>query len=239
MTVGHPVSRTVSRRRVLAGGLAAAGLLLAGTACAPRETTFAAEGTQPLPIPPLDEGTLTAGTRRFGLEAQTGTSRLVTGRAGVVTQTMGYNGTLLGPTLRARRGERIRVDIRNSLDEVTTVHWHGMHLPAAMDGGPHTPIAAGQRFRAEWELDQPAATLWYHPHPHGETERQVLMGLAGLFIIDDDAALEAGLPDQYGVNDIPLVLQDRFLDAEGQVRLDTGDGVLGTVGNTLTANVSI
>lgn len=232
MTAGRPVSR----RQVLAGGLAAAGLALAGTGCAPRESRFTAVGTRPLPIPPLDEGALADGTRRFSLQAQTGTSRLVTGRADVVTATMGYNGALLGPTLRARRGEHIRVDIHNGLDELTTVHWHGMHLPAAMDGGPHTTIAPGQRFRAEWDLDQPAATLWYHPHPHGETERQVLLGLAGLFIIDDDAAQGTGLPDEYGVNDLPLVLQDRFLDAEGEVRTDTGDGALGTVGNTLTAN---
>ena len=148
---------------------------------------------------------------------------------------MGYNGAFLGPTLRARRGEHLSVNIRNDLAVPTTLHWHGMHLPAAMDGGPHTPIAAGDGI-AEWVLDQPAATLWYHPHPHGETEKQVLAGLAGLFIVDDDASVESGLPSEYGVDDIPLVLQDRFLDSNGRIQLVEGDNALGTIGDTLLAN---
>ena len=92
------------------------------------------------------------------------------------TPTLGYNGSYLGPTLVAERGERVRVDVTNGLDEATTVHWHGMHLPAAMDGGPHSPIAPGETWYPEWTIDQPAATLWYHPHLHGETERRSTPG---------------------------------------------------------------
>lgn len=149
---------------------------------------------------------------------------------------MGYNGASLGPTLRARQGELVRVEVRNDLAETTTLHWHGMHLPAAMDGGPHTPIAAGRTRTAEWQLRQPAATLWYHPHPHGQTEAQVLNGLAGLFIVDDDASLRSGLPSEYGVDDLPLILQDRFLDATGRIVRVEGDNALGTIGGTLLAN---
>lgn len=65
------------------------------------------------------------------------------------------------------------------------MHWRGMHLPMRMDGGPHQMIARGQDWSPTWEIDQPAATLWYHPHPHGETRDHVNRGLAGMFILDD------------------------------------------------------
>jgi FtsP/CotA-like multicopper oxidase with cupredoxin domain len=56
-----------------------------------------------------------------------------------------------------------------------------------MDGGPHQMIQPGESWHPTWTVDQPAATLWYHPHPHGETERHVYRGLAGLFLLDDPA----------------------------------------------------
>lgn len=227
----------ISRRGLLVGsGLLGAGAALALAGCTPRQTTFRPTATAPLPVPPLAPSELAGGTRRFALTAAAGESNLVAGRPDVRTPTMGYDGAILGPTLRARRGERISVEIRNDLDEPTTLHWHGMHLPPAMDGGPHTPIAAGASTTAEWELRQPAATLWYHPHPHGDTEAQVLAGLAGVFIVDDEVSDASGLPHDYGVDDIPLVLQDRFLDPEGRIVRAEGENALGTIGDTLLAN---
>ena len=80
-----------------------------------------------------------------------------------------------------------RVEVVNELLEETTLHWHGMELPGAADGGPHAPVAPGGTVWPSWTVAQPAATLWYHPHPHGTTTRQVLRGLAGVFLVDDDA----------------------------------------------------
>src|SRR5689334_6639736 len=135
-----------------------------------------------LAIPPLAESHLDgAGRRVFDLNAQAGTTDLGHGK----TRTLGFNGSYLGPTLRATRGEQVLVNIHNGLSRDTTVHWHGMHLPARMDGGPHQPIAPGATWSPQWKVDQPAATLWYHPHPDGATEDQVYQGLAGLFIVDD------------------------------------------------------
>lgn len=229
--------REATRRQFLiASGLVGAGVTLTLAGCTPIQTTFPPSGTTPLPVPPLAPSELVDGVRRFALTAAAGESRLIAGRPDVRTTTMGYNGAFLGPTLRAQRGEYVSVDIRNDLTEPTTLHWHGMHLPAIMDGGPHTPIAAGHSSTAQWELKQPAATLWFHPHPHGQTEAQVLAGLAGIFIIDDDASLASGLPQTYGIDDLPLVLQDRFLDAEGRIILVDGDNALGTIGGTLLAN---
>ncbi len=125
---------------------------------------------------------------------------------------MGFNGSHLGPTLRAKRGERVAVRVRNALDEASSVHWHGMHLPAAMDGGPHQTVAAGSTWTPRWTVDQPAATLWYHPHPHGATERHVRRGPAGMFLLDDEDSERLKLPKTYGVDDLPVMVQDVTFD---------------------------
>src|SRR4051794_1517734 len=100
-----------------------------------------------LQVPPLAASTVDgAGRRVFDLRAQAGDSDLGHG----TTRTWGYNGAYLGPTLRAKRGEQVVVNVRNGLGEPTTVHWHGMHLPARVDGGPHHPIPAGGAYQAAW-----------------------------------------------------------------------------------------
>jgi blue copper oxidase len=134
-----------------------------------------------LKIPPLLEPRLDgAGRKVFDLRLQAGTSEFVAGRR---TETWGANGSYLGPTVRVARGDKIVMNVRNDLAEPTTIHWHGMHLPAADDGGPHQPIQPGSTWTPTWRINQSAATLWYHPHPHGATEDHVYRGLAGLFLI--------------------------------------------------------
>lgn len=181
--------------------------------------------TNELAVPPLAESTLSKdGTRVFDLEMRTGQKEFTSGRK---TPTWGFNGDYLGPTLRAKRGERVRVNVRNALDEASTVHWHGMHLPAAMDGGPHQMVQPGGSWQPHWTIDQPAATLWYHPHPHGATEKHVQRGLAGMFILDDDQAAELPLPTTYGVDDLPVIVQDVAFDG---AKFDHGPTSLETVG---------
>ncbi len=187
----------------------------------------------PLPIPPLADSEVVDGVRVFSLTAGEGQSEFVDG---VTTPTWGFNGDFLGPTLRAQRGEKVAVKVTNELDETTTVHWHGMHLPAAMDGGPHQPIEAGGTWRPQWRIDQPAATLWYHPHPHGATEEHVMRGLAGMFILDDERSGASGLPSQYGVDDIPLIVQDKRLDSEGEFDLDSEGNEIGLLGDMVLVN---
>ena len=120
---------------------------------------------------------------------------------------------------------------------MTTVHWHGMHLPAAADGGPHQPIEPGDTWTPSWEIDQPAATLWYHPHPHGETADHVYRGVAGLFLLDDPETSGLALPDDYGVDDIPVIIQDKRLHDDGS--LDFSEGLIsptGLLGGTILIN---
>ncbi|HLT82680.1 MAG TPA: multicopper oxidase domain-containing protein [Phototrophicaceae bacterium] len=191
---------------------------------------------EPLAIPPLADSVVDEdGTRVFQLTAQAGSTSF---RDGVETETWGFNGDFLGPTLRARRGEQVAVEVTNTLGESTSVHWHGMHLPPEMDGGPHQEIEAGGTWRPTWLVDQPAATLWYHPHPHGRTEKHVYLGMSGMFILDDDQADAAGLPDEYGVDDIPVIVQDKSFTADGQLTLDS-KVPSGVVGETLMVNGTV
>ncbi|WP_182360064.1 multicopper oxidase family protein [Tomitella gaofuii] len=239
----------ITRRSLLRGagglvGIAAVGSVLAG--CGQESSPVAGEGAgggdggggrggdarRALPVPPLLDPRIVDGVSVFSLVAMAGSSEI---RPGVPTPTWGYNGSMLGPTLRARRGDRVRVEVRNSLPEMTTTHWHGMHLPAKMDGGPHQPIAPGGTWSPEWRVDQQAATLWYHPHPHGVTGKHVYRGLAGLFLVDDADADALDLPRDYGVDDIPLIVQDRRFHDDGTLdETDLPD--MGLLGDTPVVN---
>ena len=157
---------------------------------------------------------------------------------GKKTETYGYNGSYLGPVIRVRKGEEIDITLRNQLNEPTTVHWHGLRVDGVMDGGPHYPIAAGKMRNVRFRVEQPAATLWYHPHPHGKTGEQVYKDLAGLFLVDDEISEALPLPKEYGINDIPLIIQDKRFTENGKLLYKTHmmDVVRGMMGNVLVVN---
>ncbi len=126
-------------------------------------------------------------------------------------------GSYLGPIIRVRTGQRVRVTFINDLpesDQSSIIHWHGMHLPAAMDGQPQHAVPPGGRYVYEFTVADRAGTYWFHPHPHGQISRQVLMGLAGLFIVSDMEEQTVELPT--GAQDLPLVIQDRSFDSQNQ-----------------------
>jgi bilirubin oxidase len=129
---------------------------------------------------------------------------------GATTKTYGFNGEKLwGPTLIFNQGDTVELHVNNALDEPTTVHWHGFHIPAVMDGGPHQSIAAGGKWSPSFQVMNNAGTFWYHTHPHGATQKQLTMGAGGLIIIRDPVEAKLALPRTYGVDDIPLVLTSR------------------------------
>ncbi len=145
--------------------------------------------------------------------------------------------TYLGPILHLRRGQRVRIRFTNDIPEETIVHWHGLHVPAAMDGHPRYVIRRGETYLYEFEVRNRAGTYWYHPHPHGRTGPQVYMGLAGLLFVTDDEEEALNLPE--GEFDIPLVLQDRTFDSRGQfLYLPNGpmDRMMGFLGDTILVN---
>ena len=146
-------------------------------------------------------------------------------------------GSYLGPTLRLRKGQKVRIHFSNELPEASILHWHGLHVPAAMDGHPQYAVGNGETYVYEFEILNRAGTYWYHPHPHGRTGPQVYAGMAGFLLVADEEEEAASLPD--GEYDIPLVLQDRRFDNNGQlVYLGNGmmDQMMGFLGDQLLVN---
>ncbi len=129
------------------------------------------------------------------------------------TITGGINGNFWGPTLIFRQGDTVHMNVQSYMNDSTTLHWHGMHLPAVMDGGPHQIIPPGTLWQPYWQVKNQAATFWYHPHLHTMSEQQMTMGLGGFIIVRDAAEAALALPRTYGVDDIPLALTSRSFDA--------------------------
>jgi FtsP/CotA-like multicopper oxidase with cupredoxin domain len=190
--------------------------LLAGAALAPR---VVAAGVRP--------GRLRLSAKRQAL----------VGAGNPATDVWAYNGAVPGPELRFRQGERLRIEVENALPVDTTVHFHGIRLPNAMDGVPHltqAPIkAGGGRFVYEFDLPD-AGTYWYHPHL-GSPE-QVGRGLYGALVIEER---EPPAVDR----DLVWVLSDWRLDREARIRDDFMSFMdashAGRIGNTVTVNGAI
>ncbi|MFT8313014.1 MAG: multicopper oxidase domain-containing protein [Clostridium sp.] len=190
-----------------------------------------------LPIPKVLEDTNPdPNVADFTLNAQEGTTSFFNGKE---TNTYGYNGNYLGPVIRVNRGEEVNINVNNKLKESTTVHWHGLNVNGDIDGGPHQPIAAGSQWNVKFNVDQPAATLWFHPHVDKKTSIQVYKGLAGLIYVDDEVSNKLNIPKDYGVNDIPLVIQDKTFDDNGNIFYSQRKSVDGALGDTILVNGAV
>ncbi len=154
------------------------------------------------------------------------------------TPTLGYNGNYLGPVIKVSAGEEVRMHVKNELEMTTSVHWHGLIVPGSADGGPHQVIQPGATWEPSFTINQPASTLWFHPHVIGSTATQVYYGLAGMIITEDENSKRLNLPDDYGINDIPLIIQDRSFSTDGAfVYFD--NMMDGAVGNFILVNGKI
>ena len=142
-------------------------------------------------------------------------------RASTITSTAGpwtqgfaveHRGTrFVNPTLVFKRGERVRIDLENALEEPTIVHWHGLAVDTHNDGAAVPPVAPGERYSYAFDVRDRGSLYWYHPHPHGLTAGQAYRGMFGLIEVEDDdeRALRAALELVPGRSEIPLILQDR------------------------------
>ncbi|MGH6661906.1 MAG: multicopper oxidase family protein, partial [Rhodospirillales bacterium] len=164
--------------------------------------------------------------------AKPGETRLV-GEGRPPTAVWSYNGAVPGPEIRVRQGERLRVAVENRLAEETTVHWHGLRVPNAMDGVPHLtqkPIAPGETFVYEFDVPD-AGTYWYHPHQR--SFEQVGRGLYGPLIVEERNPPRVD-------RDVTWVLDDWRLLPTAQISGDFGNmhdvSHNGRVGNTVTIN---
>ena len=217
----------LSRRELLSG---AAALAMFGGISA----TWSARATErlALPIPPELKANAEG---EIALRAEPGQRQFL---PGLTTPTSGINGPYLGPAIRMRRGEKAVMRVTNGIEDDITMHWHGLKIPGTEDGSPYSVIKPGTTWSPTLSIEQPAATCWFHPHFYPTTAEQVIMGLAGLFLIDDEESDELGLPSQWGVDDIPLILQDRRFNADGTFfhRFNMMAITTGYVGDTMLIN---
>jgi FtsP/CotA-like multicopper oxidase with cupredoxin domain len=149
------------------------------------------------------------------------------------TDVWAFNGRVPGPEIRVRQGARVRIRVENRLPEETTVHWHGIRVPNAMDGVPHLtqkPIAPGETFDYEFACPD-AGTYWYHPHQR--SHEQVGRGLSGAFIVEEAVPVAVD-------RDVTWVLDDWRLLPDASISGDFGNmhdvSHNGRVGNTVTIN---
>ena len=148
---------------------------------------------------------------------------------GIYTQTAGINGAILAPTLIINQGDNVNISLQNNLTDTTTMHWHGVHLPSVMDGGPHTTIPPGTTWNPMWTAMDLASTMWYHPHLHHKTYKHIMMGIAGMIINKDNVESALALPRTYGVDDIPLALQTKVMTSNYQINTDMNERNMDTM----------
>jgi FtsP/CotA-like multicopper oxidase with cupredoxin domain len=220
----------LTRRQLAIGAAAMTSASIIGRRIA---KTRAAHFSTPLPIPRLIDAAKQGNA--VSLKIAAGRHAFVEGKP---ARTYGYSAPILGPVVRMRRGDKIEMTVENALDTVTTVHWHGLLVPGDCDGGPQELIHPGDHWRPVLKIDQPAATLWFHPHPHRDTARQIYMGLTGMIIVDDGTDARIGLPRTFGIDDLPLILQDRSFASDGSIEYATDglDIVYGARGDTVIVN---
>lgn len=199
-------------------------------------TTTATPTYNPLVIPDTLKGS------NFNLALSQTTKQF---RSGAATTTYRYNSALFwGPTLIMNKGDLVQLNVTNNLIDTTTTHWHGFHIPAIMDGGPHQTIPPGTTWSPMFYVQNEAATYWYHPHLHEKTQEQLTRGAGGMIIIRDAQEAALALPRTYGVDDLPLALTSRRFLATGPnanqfVTVNSAYGDYMLVNGTLNPQVTL
>lgn len=177
MRLFPPVSAVLAAISVLSVGRLAASQHVHPPAAASPATVVAAPVGPPVlqnvsALPHTVEVTITASPTLLSLVP------------GASTSAYAYNGRVPGPLLEAHEGDKVIVHFINNLPEISTIHWHGLHIPVTSDGSPYHPVAPSAKRDYVFTL-QPgsAGTYWYHPHPHETTGGQIARGLYGAFIV--------------------------------------------------------
>lgn len=190
-----------------------------------------AEGQPLRQLPRLANEAGAPGVFKASLAAEPATAMLA---EGVETPILAYNGTSPGPLIEVTEGDRVEIEFSNRIPgEESTIHWHGMPVPAEQDGNPMDPVVSGRKRTYAFALPEgSAASYWYHPHPHGKTADQVYKGLAGVFLVK---AKDDPIPAAYG--DTVLMFTDLRLGADGTIPDNTMvDLMNGRVGDHVLVN---
>ncbi|HAM12369.1 MAG: multicopper oxidase family protein [Microbacterium sp.] len=190
------MSGDITRRQALTLGAIGAGVLVIGAtgaglsalqsespALAPNPTGTEGAGGQGWNEPSVVASS--AGALELDLTAAP--ADIVVG--GATATMLAYNGTVPGPTIHLRPGDRFRVRLRNALADPTNLHTHGLMVSAAGSGdNPFVRVGPGESFDYEFVLpaDHPPGVFWYHPHHHGMVADQLFAGLYGAIVVDDE-----------------------------------------------------
>jgi len=165
-------------------------------------------------IPTLNKGSNVDGVIHYDISIKSSTYEFF---KGINTKTYGMNSNYLAETIYMKNKSKVSINYTNNLNEIVAIHGHGMHVPANMDGGPHQKISPNSKWSAQYTVNQKACTNWYHAHLKGKTSEHVYKGLAGLIIIEDSESMALDLPKTYGVDDIPLILQEKNFTNSGEI----------------------
>ncbi|SFH65350.1 multicopper oxidase family protein [Pisciglobus halotolerans] len=191
---------------------------------------------QDLPIPALLEPVSQSEEKvHYHITAQEGETEYF---PGIKSPSKGYNGNVLGPVMRLRKGQEVTITTENQLEQPATYHWHGLMLPAEADGGPMRVVEPHSQTDVHFDVKNEAATCWFHPHTYLLSPEQLYQGLAGLIYIEDENSdqLKKHLPHEHGVDDIPLIVQDRYFVEDGVVDYEQVFSIDGTRGDHLLLN---
>jgi FtsP/CotA-like multicopper oxidase with cupredoxin domain len=216
--------RTFIKRTAQAGIVAAAGTelvsLFAKTSAKQNPLVL-----QPLQIPAIISG--------GDLALAPGTYKIY---PGIDTNVLMINNSFIAPTIKVKKGDTFTAKVHNNLTEDSLLHWHGVHAPSVMAGHPKNAVAPGASYDVSFPIIQRASTNFYHAHPDMNTGKEVYMGIAGFYIIEDDDEKALGLPA--GDYDIPLMIQDKRFDANKQLIYAPNnlDMLSGWLGDTILVN---
>lgn len=150
--------------------------------------------------------------------------------------------TYVNPILHLSKGDTLTATLTNGLGEETNIHWHGLRIPSNMDGHPSRPVLPGAGQSYNFKILNRGGTYWYHPHPHKLTPKQAYNGLASFFIVEDEdnRKLNEALDLKLGETDLPIVIQDKLFDSDGQFiyQMDASTQFMGFYGDTILANLT-
>ncbi len=202
--------------------------------------------TNPLFIPRGDGpfGVLNVTDAPLTLKAQAKTFPILGGKPSpfLVYDTKDADKSYQNPIFRIKSGNRFTATLQNGLNEPTIIHWHGLHLPANMDGQPRDSIAAGRNFPYAFTVPNRSGTYWYHSHADKLTAKQAYSGLAGFFIVEDDDELKltGALDLKFGETDIPLLIQDKKFNAGGELVYQPTrmERMMGYIGDIVLVNLT-
>jgi suppressor of ftsI/bilirubin oxidase len=151
--------------------------------------------------------------------------------------------TFINPIIKIKKGDYLNTTMRNELPEPTITHWHGLHVDFKNDGHPSYQIAQGDEYPYDFQVQNRAATYWYHTHAHQRTAYQAYFGLASYFIVEDDEDINLAtkLDLNFGQTDIPLIIQDKTFSSTGNLiynQTQMMGSMSGFLGNTILTNLT-